>query len=114
MTKTTPTGTVTTRDFWVRGSCPSRARPVPVSWKARSGETELKYQNFSILIHAERRLALVCASNVTREAALRRPEPGRDYSRKGIGGLGDHDMEKWFPYPRLDARFQLSNVFYTK
>src|SRR5262249_55626927 len=38
----------------------------------KTGGIVLDYQNFSILMHAERRLALVTASNVTREAHLRR------------------------------------------
>jgi endonuclease G, mitochondrial len=80
----------------------------------KTGGARLDYQNFSILMHAERRLALVTASNVTREAQLRGPEPGRDYSRKGLGGLGPHDSERWFEDPRLDSRLQLPNAFFTR
>ncbi|WP_109108956.1 DNA/RNA non-specific endonuclease [Azospirillum sp. TSO35-2] len=80
----------------------------------KAGGTRLDYQNFSILMHAERRLALVTGSNITRDATLRQPEPGRDYSRKGLGGMTRNDSEKWFSDPRLDGRFQLSDAFFTK
>ncbi|WP_428566989.1 MAG: DNA/RNA non-specific endonuclease [Solidesulfovibrio sp. DCME] len=79
-----------------------------------SGETVLRYQNFSVMMHAERRLALLTAANVTTEPELKRPEPGRDYSRDGLGGLGKNDRERWFPDPRLEARQQLPDVFFSK
>lgn len=82
--------------------------------RTKSGGTRLDYQNFSILMHAERRLALLTAWNVTRDAKLRQPEPGRDYSRKGLGGLGKNDSELWFEDSRLDSRFQLPDVFFTR
>jgi endonuclease G len=74
----------------------------------RNGGTRLDYQNFSILMHAERRLALVTACNVTEEMKLRQPEEGRDYSRKGLFD------EKWFVDHRMDAQYQIPDVFYTK
>ena len=80
----------------------------------KTGGKVLKYQNFSIKMHAKRRLAVVTASNVTREPKLRKPEPGRDYTRKGLTGLGEHDIEKWFLDPRMDAEFQIPDVFFTK
>ena len=78
------------------------------------GGTVLHYQNFSICMHAKRRLALFTASNVTGEAKLRKPELGRDYTRKALGGLGKNDQERWFPDSRLDDEFQLPDVFYNK
>jgi len=78
------------------------------------GSDTLHYGHFSIQTDRFRRLALFTASNVTGEKALRRPEPGRDYTRKGLSGLGENDMEKWFPDPRLSSDFQLSDRFYTK
>jgi endonuclease G len=65
-------------------------------------------------MHAKRRLALFTASNVTGEAKLRKPELGRDYTRKGLGGLGKNDQERWFPDSRLDDEFQLPDVFFNK
>jgi endonuclease G, mitochondrial len=59
-------------------------------------------------MHAERRLALITASNVTKEPKLREPEPGRSYSRKGLF------TERWFPDRRLDETFQLPDIFYSK
>jgi endonuclease G len=81
---------------------PSRLAPL------RDGGTRLDYQNFSILMHADRRLALVTASNVTEELKLREPEKGRDYSRKGLFD------EKWFVDHRMDPRYQIPDVFYSK
>ncbi len=92
---------------------PEPADPGVVA-KAKDGESVLKYQNFSIVMHAKRRLALFTASNVTAEAKLKRPESGRDYSRKGLSGLRNNDQEKWFPDPRLDDSYQLSDYFYTR
>lgn len=92
--------------------------PAPASLEAiapaRTGGQRLDYENFSLLMNARRRLAHLTAANVTAEAALKKPEPGRDYSRKGLGGLGERDQERWFTDPRLDARFQLPDVFYTR
>lgn len=76
--------------------------------------SQLDYQNFSILMHRQRRVAWITAANVSREAAMRRPEPGRDYTRKGLGGLGPNDSERWFEDLRLDPRHQLPDVFFTK
>ena len=74
----------------------------------KSGGTRLDYQNFSILMHARRRLALLTASNVTEEALLRDPEKGHDTSRKALFA------ERWFPDLRLDDKYQIPEVFYTK
>lgn len=82
--------------------------------RSRTGADVLHYQNFSIRMHASRRLALVTASNVTKEFALRQPEPGRDYSRKGLSGLGPNDQEKWFLDPNLGPELQLPDIFFTK
>jgi endonuclease G, mitochondrial len=74
------------------------------------GGDTLLYQNFSVQMHAKRRLALFTASNVTKDPALKKPEAGRDYTRKGLGGESD----KWYPDPRVDAKHQLPDVFFTK
>lgn len=79
-----------------------------------AGGGVLDYQNFSIVMHAARRLALICACNVTREPQLRRPDATGDYTRRGLSGLGEHDQERWYPDPRLAAEFQLPDVFFTK
>jgi endonuclease G len=65
-------------------------------------------------MHGARRLALVTASNVTADPKLKRPEKNRDYTRKGLTGLGKNDQERWFVDPRLDTKFQLPDVFFTK
>jgi endonuclease G, mitochondrial len=82
--------------------------------KTKTGQDVLHYQNFSIRMHAKRRLALVTACNVTTESKLRRPESGKDYTRKGLSGLGKNDIERWFSDPRLNDEFQIPDVFFTK
>jgi endonuclease G, mitochondrial len=78
------------------------------------GSHVLPYEHFSIVVNKNRRLALFTASNVDAAPARKRPEPGRDYSRKGLSGLGDNDREKWFTDPRIPAVHQLPDRFYSK
>lgn len=82
--------------------------------KTRDGTTTLYYQNFSIKMHAARRLALVTAANITANPKLKKPEEGRNYTRRGLSGLGKNDQERWIIDPRLDEAFQLPDVFFTK
>lgn len=82
--------------------------------RTKDGGSRLPYQNFSIAMHAARRLALYVASNVTGEPALRRPEPHRAYTRKALSGLGENDQEKWFLDDRVEAQFQVPDYFYTR
>jgi len=82
--------------------------------RTKDGGRVLHYQNFSVVMHAERRIALFTASNVTAEAKLKKPEKNKSYSRKSLSGLGDNDQERWFPDPRLGDEFQLPDVFYTR
>lgn len=77
------------------------------------GGTLLPYQNFTLAMHRERRLAAFTAANVDGGPA-QTPEPGRSYSRKGLAGLGEHDYEKWFCDPRIDRAHQLPDVFFTR
>jgi endonuclease G len=102
------------------GGDPALAVPLPtptvpeVVAHTFDGEDILHYQNFSIVMHARRRLALFTASNISREPELRSPEPRRKYGRKELAGLSKNDQEKWFMDPRMDAEFQLPDVFFTK
>jgi endonuclease G len=82
--------------------------------KLEDGSAELKYEHFSIVMNKVRRLALFTASNVDASPGRKRPEPNRDYSRKGLSGLGPNDIEKWFTDPRLPENFQLPDRFFTK
>lgn len=93
---------------------PPVAADLNVLAPTKAGGTRLDYQNFSIWMHAERRIALITASNVSADPALKRPEPNQDYTRRGLSGLGANDQEKWFEDPRIDTRFQLPDAFYTK
>ena len=92
---------------------PEAAKPQILA-KTKSGDDVLHYQNFSIKMHARRRLALMTASNVTKERKLRKPDLNEDYTRRGLSGLGENDQERWFLDERLDAKFQLPDVFFTK
>lgn len=78
------------------------------------GDTVLNYEHFSIRMHAARRLALITASNVTSDPKLKKPDKNEKYTRKALTGLGDNDQEKWFRDPRLDEKYQLPDVFFTK
>jgi endonuclease G, mitochondrial len=78
------------------------------------GSHVLPYEHFSIVVDKNRRLALFTASNVDAAPGRKKPEPGHDYTRKGLGGLGKNDKEKWFTDPRIPAVHQLPNRFYDK
>jgi endonuclease G len=80
----------------------------------QGGGHVLPYHHFSIAMHRRRRLALFTASNIDMAAAVRRPEPDRDYTRRGLTGLGPNDQEKWFVDPRIKPEHQLSDVFFNK
>jgi endonuclease G, mitochondrial len=82
--------------------------------KLTDGEHELKYQNFSVVMHKQRRLCLFTAANVDNAARRRRPDPSRKYGRAALGGLGPNDTEVWFTDPRLPEQFQLPDRFFTK
>ncbi|MCG5055366.1 MAG: DNA/RNA non-specific endonuclease [Myxococcales bacterium] len=78
------------------------------------GGHELKYQNFSVLMHKERRLCMVTAANVDNAPRRRRPDLSRTYGRAALGGLGPKDGERWFTDPRLPEQDQLPDRFFTK
>ncbi len=80
----------------------------------RGGGSLLRCHHFSIAMHRRRRLPLFTASNVTAEAALKRPEirPDADYTRRGRGSLGKNDRERWFGDPRIRADEQLPDRFF--
>lgn len=92
---------------------PAAADPAVLA-PARTGGARLDYQNFSLVMHKGRRLALATAANVTAETALKEPVGGADTSRRALGGLGPNDQEKWFLDPRMDEAYQLPDAFYTR
>ncbi|MBL7372603.1 hypothetical protein INQ23_25105, partial [Escherichia coli] len=102
-------GDYSERDGYQEDFLPGAVVPMPkprdpgVLAPLLDGGDTLHYGHFSIKMHAQRRLALLTASNVTAEPRLKRPEPGYDYSRKALADLGPNDQEKWFPDPRLAA-----------
>jgi endonuclease G, mitochondrial len=92
---------------------PSIKTPSVVA-KLTDGGHELKYQNFSLVMHRQRRLCLFTAANVDNAPRRRRPNPSRKYGRAALGGLGPKDTEVWFTDPRLPEQFQLPDRFFTK
>jgi endonuclease G len=78
------------------------------------GSPLLPYEHFSVVMDKSRRLALLTAANVDADPARKEPEPGHDYSRRGLTGLGANDQEKWFTDPRIPAIHQLPDKFFTK
>lgn len=77
------------------------------------GRKVIPYEHFSVVLHQTRKLAIYTASNVDGSAAARRPEPGKNYSRQGLTGLGDNDQEKWVIDARMSPDFQIPDSFYT-
>jgi DNA/RNA endonuclease G (NUC1) len=82
--------------------------------RLEDGSHVLLYEHFSVVVEKGRRLALFTASNVDGSATAKRPEPGRDYTRDGLGGLREHDKEKWFTDPRIPGLHQLPDRFFDK
>jgi len=74
----------------------------------------IPYEHFSLVLHSQRRLALYTATNVDFAPIRRRPEPDLDYTRDGLSGLRDGDVERWFLDERVPAKFQVPDEFYTK
>ncbi len=72
----------------------------------------VRYTNFSLVMHADRRLPIFTAANVDFSTKAKEPEPGYLYTRKPLGGLGENDREKWFLDPRLPASCQLPDRFF--
>ncbi|MFC7053081.1 DNA/RNA non-specific endonuclease [Hansschlegelia quercus] len=80
------------------------------------GGVEIAYHHFSVIMHRRRRLAWVTAANVDANPARKRPElrPDHDYTRDGLGGMGDNDQERWFTDPRIASNEQLPDLFFSK
>lgn len=78
------------------------------------GSHVLHYHHFSLVMHRHRRLAMFTAANVDGYAAKKKPEAGKSYTRKALGGLGKNDTELWFTDPRLASGHQLPDRFFSK
>jgi DNA/RNA endonuclease G (NUC1) len=86
---------------------------VPVS-RLDDDSIELSYEHFSAVMNKDRRLAHFLAASVDGRPSKTAPEPGRDYTRTGLGGLGRNDREKWFTDPRIPANHQLPDRFFNR
>lgn len=65
----------------------------------KPGETELKYFNYSVVLHKERKLAIFTAVNT-------------DGSQQQ--DVGKREGDSWLRDPRIDAAFQIGEEFYGK
>ena len=77
------------------------------------GSQELKYHKFSVVMHRERRLAILTASNVDWRAQSRTVD-GHIPSRRELTGLPDNTIEQWVTDTRIAAEHQLPDLFFTK
>jgi endonuclease G, mitochondrial len=82
--------------------------------KLEDGSHVLPYEHFSVVMHKQRRIALLTASNVDGTEKAKRPQKNKPYSRAALSGLGKNDIEKWFTDPRIPALHQLPDKFFTK
>lgn len=82
--------------------------------KMQDGSWEIPYEHFTVVLNRRRRMALFTASNLNGDPRLKKPEPGRDYSRKGLSGLSESDQERWVVDPRVPAEDQLPDGFYNR
>ncbi len=100
------------RDFLgVRVAMPKPKKVVDLA-KMENGKNVIPYEHFSVVVHKDRRLALFTATNVNFQPAARAPEPGKDYTRKGLTGLAEGDIEEWVAEPRIPGNHQLPDRFY--
>ncbi|SOB86391.1 endonuclease G [Sphingomonas guangdongensis] len=78
-------------------------------------DAELRYRHFSVWMHRERRLALFTAANVDWRQR-RKIVDGKVTSRDSLAGWPPRNnyMEQWVVDPRMEARFQLPDVFYSE
>jgi DNA/RNA endonuclease G (NUC1) len=93
---------------------PPRPRRIEECVVLEDGSTELKYHHYSVVMNRARRIALFTASNVDGSKAAKEPEPGHRYTRAGLTGLGDGDVEKWYTDPRIRGTEQLPDRFFNK
>lgn len=83
--------------------------------KLDDGSHLLDYVHFSLAMNKSRRLAQFTAANVDTRPERLKPEPGRDYTRRGLNGYtSPNDRERWFTDPRIPAQHQLPDRFFTK
>jgi DNA/RNA endonuclease G (NUC1) len=91
-----------------------RARRPDECVELADGSTRLDYHHFSVVMNRERRIALFTAANVDGSKAAKEPEPGYKYTRAGLTGLVEGDVEKWYGDPRIRGVEQLPDRFFNK
>jgi len=80
----------------------------------KTGNKIIPYEHFSVVLHRERKLAILTAANVDGSAKARRPEVGKDYTRNGLTGLSKNQQEKWVLDSRVEPKFQVPDGFYNR
>jgi endonuclease G len=78
----------------------------PLNHGAHATAGELMYEHFSVKLHARKRMALFTATNVDGKTYL-------EIDRK-TGQPRPEASEKWFPDPRIDAKYFLGAGFYAE
>jgi endonuclease G len=93
---------------------PPEPRDETLCARLQDGSYVLPYHHFSLVMHKGRRLTMLTASNLDADPHRKKPEPGKSYSRKALGGLGQNDTELWFTDPRIAQEDQLPDRFFSK
>jgi endonuclease G len=81
--------------------------------KLDDGSRNLNYQNFSVVMHKKRRLALFTAANVDWRPQMRAIK-GKKPTRKELNGFTANESEDWVVDPRIPLEHQLPDYFYRK
>jgi endonuclease G len=84
-----------------------------VAARLDDGSPILKYENFSIVMHKKRRLALFTAANVDWRNNMRQVK-GKKPSRKELNDFSDNAHEDWVIDSRIPLDHQLPDYFYRK
>ena len=78
----------------------------------RNGDVAIPYEHFSVIMHKQRRLALLTACNVDGREKARRPDPSKSYTRAALGEMNKGDIEMWVEEKRIDPAHQLPDRFF--
>jgi endonuclease G len=77
------------------------------------GGYELRYHKFSIVMHKERRLALLTASNVDWREASKQID-GKRPTRRALTEIPEGVAEQWVTDERIDSKHQLPDIFFSE
>jgi endonuclease G len=89
------------------------AKGQKVASRLDDGTFELKYHQFSVVLHRKRRMALFTAANVNWQKSSRLVN-GRKPTREELTGIPKGVLEEWVLDPRIPEADQLPDRFFTK